>query len=286
MTVRPSLPPPGILLGMLRRRGIRPTRRLGQHYLIDEALLDRIADAAGADSETLAVEVGAGPLTLTSLLAARAGYVLGIEYDTRLDEFHRTVLAGAETVRIVYEDALRVRQKLEVEQALLLQISMVHWRMLGKPDAAEPYFARLRKLDPAHLAVIEFYREFCDGEERAEVLMDVLTDAQRVSQDPELKRTLAVEIAQRAQAVPGMTERSIDAWKMVLRVDPGHAEASSILKELYAKSSKWNALVEVLRNEIDAVPSDEVERKVALLRELSTVYRDYLRMDGMIVSRA
>ncbi|MDD9967291.1 MAG: tetratricopeptide repeat protein [Myxococcales bacterium] len=184
----------------------------------------------------------------------------------------------------LYENALRARQKLEVEQALLLQISMVHWRMRERPDAAEPYFARLRTLDPAHSAVLDFYHTYCDEHGDVEKLLDVLSDAQRVTQDVELKRRLAIEIAQRAQTSPGMTERSIEAWKMVLRVDPGHAEASKILKELYAKSNKWNALVEVLRNEIDAVDADDTERKVGLLRELVVVYRDQLSMDGMVIN--
>ena len=47
----------------------------------------------------------------------------------------------------MYESALSVRQKLEVEQATLLQIGMVHWRMREKPNDAEPHFARLRKLN-------------------------------------------------------------------------------------------------------------------------------------------
>ncbi|HEX4355795.1 MAG TPA: hypothetical protein VHZ95_22865, partial [Polyangiales bacterium] len=40
-------------------------------------------------------------------------------------------------------------------------------------------------------------------------------------------------------------------------------------KELYAKSEKWNALVEVLKSQIDATPDAPVEPKVALLRELA-----------------
>src|SRR5262249_39917172 len=50
----------------------------------------------------------------------------------------------------LYEDALRSRQKLESEQTILLQIGMVHWRIRKAPALAEPYFARLRKIDPAH----------------------------------------------------------------------------------------------------------------------------------------
>ncbi len=184
----------------------------------------------------------------------------------------------------LYEDALRVRQKMEVEQGILLQIGMVHWRMRGKPDEADPYFARLRKLEPAHPAMLQFYRELIGKDGDTARLLTILGDAQRVVEDPKLKLELAVEIARTAQANPSMTERSIDAWKLVQRLDPGHPEASSVLKDLYRRAQKWNALVEVLKTEFDGVPEADVERRVALLRDQVVVYRDHLNMDVMVVN--
>jgi len=39
----------------------------------------------------------------------------------------------------------------EEEFGAVLQIAMVHWRMRKKPEAAEPWFERLRKLEPARI---------------------------------------------------------------------------------------------------------------------------------------
>lgn len=184
----------------------------------------------------------------------------------------------------LYEDALRVRQKMEVEQGILLQIGMVHWRMRKQPEEADPYFARLRKLEPAHPAMLQFYREWIgEGGDTAR-LLSILGDAQRVVDAPTVKLELAVEIARTAQANPNMTERSIDAWKLVQRLDPGHSEASQILKDLYRKAQKWNALVEVLKTEFDGVPESDVARRVSLLRDQVAVYRDHLNMDVMVVN--
>lgn len=184
----------------------------------------------------------------------------------------------------LYEAALQVRQRLEAEQALLLQAGMVHYRMREEPEAAEPYFARLRMLEPGHPAVLDFYRVFYGAPEDAEGLLAVLTDAQRVASEPDVRLALSVEIARRAQEHPHMTERSIDAWKLVLRLDPTHAEAAQVLKALYHKACKWNALVEVLRNEVDGLPDTEVARKVDLLRQLADVYDNHLRIDGMVIN--
>jgi tetratricopeptide (TPR) repeat protein len=186
----------------------------------------------------------------------------------------------------LYEDALQVRQRIDVEQGFLMQIGMVHWRMRKKPDEAEPHFARLRKLDPAHPVVLEFYRERHVAPEEAERLLNVLSDAQRVATTDAKKLELAVEFARRAQQGQNTAERAIEGWRLVQRLDPTHAEASKQLRELYHATHKWNALVEALKAELEACGSgaDVVPRKVEILRELVVVYDKYLRMDGMLIN--
>ncbi|MCG8554586.1 MAG: tetratricopeptide repeat protein [Proteobacteria bacterium] len=184
----------------------------------------------------------------------------------------------------IYDEALRVRQKIEAEEGILLQIAMLHWRKRDAPQEAEPYFARLRKLVPSHPVMLSFYRDFLPGEEDLPKLLAILTDAQRIAGDAGDKLALAIEIARAAHKSPGTRERSIDAWKIVQRLDPGNAEACRVLKQLYRDSQKWNALVEVLKTEIEGVADTEPLRRVELLRELLAVYRDNLKLDVMVVN--
>lgn len=186
----------------------------------------------------------------------------------------------------LYEDALRARTRLEDEAGALLQIGMVHWRFRGKLDDAEPHFARLRKVDPAHPGMLDFYREYLTGGDGArrddQRWVTILTDAQRVATSEEQKLQLAIELAKAAQE--SSVERAIDAWKAVLRLDPTHPEAPEALKGLYEKTEKWNALVELLKSEADHVPEGQPARKVALLRHLIPIYRDKLGLDVMVIN--
>jgi tetratricopeptide (TPR) repeat protein len=184
----------------------------------------------------------------------------------------------------LYEDALRSRQKLEHEQGVLFQIAMVHWRIRQKPQEAEPYFARLRKIDPAHAGMIGFYREFLRDAPDPQRLLTILTDALRVSNEEGQKRELAIELARTAERSESTIERAIDAWKSVQRIDPQSNEARSALKALYRRAEKWNALVELLKQELDAVPADAVERRIGILREMVAIYRDALGLDVMVVN--
>jgi 16S rRNA (adenine1518-N6/adenine1519-N6)-dimethyltransferase len=59
-------------------------RRLGQHYLNDPAILDRIVDAIDPRPDDVVVEIGPGKGTLTRRLAPRVGETVAIERDPGL----------------------------------------------------------------------------------------------------------------------------------------------------------------------------------------------------------
>ena len=87
-TAEPQRPPE-----FLRRLGLAPRRALGQHFLIDELLLARIAEACEAEPDETVIEVGAGPGGLTRELVARAGRVIAVEIDEELAALARRQLA-------------------------------------------------------------------------------------------------------------------------------------------------------------------------------------------------
>ena len=67
----------------LRMHGLRPDRRLGQNFLVDEEVLEEIAATVGA-SATAVLEIGAGPGTLTARLLKHVSSVVALEKDRRL----------------------------------------------------------------------------------------------------------------------------------------------------------------------------------------------------------
>jgi 16S rRNA (adenine1518-N6/adenine1519-N6)-dimethyltransferase len=62
----------------------RAKRRLGQHFLTDPRILQRIADALGATAADTVLEIGPGPGGLTEVLAGSAGRLVAIEKDAEL----------------------------------------------------------------------------------------------------------------------------------------------------------------------------------------------------------
>lgn len=63
---------------------MRPKKRLGQHFLQHQALLERITDALAPDPGDLVLEIGPGRGALTERLLARGARVTAIEKDRDL----------------------------------------------------------------------------------------------------------------------------------------------------------------------------------------------------------
>jgi 16S rRNA (adenine1518-N6/adenine1519-N6)-dimethyltransferase len=102
---------------LLRQFGFKPRKRLGQHFLIDEAVLGRILSAAELSPGDIVVEIGPGLGILTEELARRGASIVAVEVDAKLVALLRKRLADFPDVRIVRADILKVtpRQLLREE---------------------------------------------------------------------------------------------------------------------------------------------------------------------------
>jgi 16S rRNA (adenine1518-N6/adenine1519-N6)-dimethyltransferase len=107
---------PGDVREIAGRLGVRPSKRLGQNFVIEQGTVRRIAALAAPGPADVVLEVGPGLGSLTlALLEAGAGQVVAIEIDQVLaGELPRTLAerapALAARVTVLNADALRVGQ--------------------------------------------------------------------------------------------------------------------------------------------------------------------------------
>jgi len=98
----------GQTLALLRKHGIRLSKRAGQHQVIDPTVLEQMVDYAELSRDDLVLEIGAGIGNLTLLLAARAGGVIAVERARRLIKILGERLRGHSNVELLCGDALRI----------------------------------------------------------------------------------------------------------------------------------------------------------------------------------
>ncbi|MCP3993868.1 MAG: 16S rRNA (adenine(1518)-N(6)/adenine(1519)-N(6))-dimethyltransferase RsmA [bacterium] len=98
---------------LLEAHGIRPRRSLGQNFLADPNLVDRIVRTGDIGPSDQVVEIGAGTGTLTRGLAATGAKVIAYEIDARLLPILDEVLAGTDV-------DLRAADVMEIDLAAAL----------------------------------------------------------------------------------------------------------------------------------------------------------------------
>ena len=98
---------------LAERLGVRPTKQLGQNFVIDPNTVRRIVRTAGVRPDDVVVEVGPGLGSLTLGLLAEAARVVAVEIDPVLaGELTATVRdrfpERADRLEVVLQDALRL----------------------------------------------------------------------------------------------------------------------------------------------------------------------------------
>jgi 16S rRNA (adenine1518-N6/adenine1519-N6)-dimethyltransferase len=136
---------------LLRQAGVRPRRKLGQSFMVDETLLLRLADYGKVGSADRVLEVGAGLGFLTEVLAGRAGMVLAVEADPKLYRLLEDRFSRRRNVRLYFGDFLK------------LKLEGSYDKVVSNPpySIASPLLFKLFE-SPFKLAVLTLQREFAE----------------------------------------------------------------------------------------------------------------------------
>lgn len=136
------------LTQILKSHNIRPSRRLGQNFLIDGNILSLIAESADIGPRDMILEIGPGLGILTKELCKRAQHVLAVEIDSRLARITKKRLAEFENLEILNADILKKKNQLNPDVAQRLEGFGPFKVVANLPySAATPFIMNLIKMD-------------------------------------------------------------------------------------------------------------------------------------------
>lgn len=95
------------VMDLLDRHGVKPSRALGQNFVVDPNTIVRIVRLAGIAPGDHVVEIGAGCGSLTRGLADAGANVLAVEVDTHLVPALSEAVAGL-PVEVLHADAMQL----------------------------------------------------------------------------------------------------------------------------------------------------------------------------------
>ncbi len=93
---------------LLKKHGIQPKKRLGQHFLHARPVMEKIVAALAPTKKDAVIEIGPGLGVMTALAAAAADHVFAIEKDSAMIDVARAEFGEIENVTWIEEDILEV----------------------------------------------------------------------------------------------------------------------------------------------------------------------------------
>jgi len=127
---------------LLKKYGIYPSKRLGQNFLIDKKVLNKIIKAANPQREDIVLEIGPGIGNLTQELAKRVKRIIAVEKDPKMCEILKETLKDFKNVQIINKDILKFPMNSEQRTANNKKLFIVRCSLFAnyKVVANLPYY--------------------------------------------------------------------------------------------------------------------------------------------------
>jgi len=93
---------------LLAESGVRPSKGLGQHFLVERGIVQRIVRTAGVGPGHRILEIGPGFGILTQVLLASGADLIAIEVDLRLAAHLRRTFGDLDRLDLIEGDALTI----------------------------------------------------------------------------------------------------------------------------------------------------------------------------------
>ena len=104
-----DLTSPKIIKELMVKQGVKPNKILGQNFLIDKNILEKIIDSADLKPTDVVLEVGPGIGALTKELSLKAGKIIAVEKDKNMVEVLKKTLSDYKNIKIINGDILKIK---------------------------------------------------------------------------------------------------------------------------------------------------------------------------------
>lgn len=107
---------PTTIRDIKNKHGFKLSKSLGQNFLKDKNIIDKIIEGSGIGKNDLVIEIGPGIGVLTVAAATAAGKVIAIEIDKKLIPILQETLCEYDNIEIINQDILKTDLKSIMEQ--------------------------------------------------------------------------------------------------------------------------------------------------------------------------
>ena len=98
---------PSTIADIRERYNFQLSRSLGQNFITDRSIIERIVEGAGVGENDLVIEIGPGIGVLTAEAAEAAARVIAVEIDSKLIPILSETLAEYDNIKVINQDILK-----------------------------------------------------------------------------------------------------------------------------------------------------------------------------------
>lgn len=139
-----------VTLGLLKAHNRFPHKRLGQNFLINPEILDRISAAAELAPEDYVIEIGTGLGVLTQKIAEKVKHLTTIEVDKELLKITEEILKKYSNIEYIPQSILEINLSNLNSLISTLESRISNLKVLGNLPyyITSPILERILKMEP------------------------------------------------------------------------------------------------------------------------------------------
>ncbi len=233
---------------LMKKYHITANKSLGQNFLIDDEIVERIIKSANITKEDMVIEIGPGLGTLTSKLLEEAGKVIAIELDDRMITILKDRFSLYDNFALFHEDVLKINLTELIRDNIG---NLKHVKIV----ANLPYYIT------------------------TPIIMKLLEDKIQIES---ITVMIQKEVADRITAIPGEKESGAITYSVYYYAEP--QKVCFVSKDCFIPSPKVNS--EVIKLVIRKSPVEEVKDEQLFFKVIkaSFIQRRKTLLNGLINS--
>ncbi len=147
-----------------------------------------------------------------------------------------------------------------------------------KVEAQEPAKPEAPKAEPAKAEPAKVEAPKAEAPKPVEAAAPIAPRDEKI--DDAVKTAMDAAKAAEGQSL----DKGIEAWRKVIQQNPTLRAPRRELQRVYTKAERWNALIELMKEEAEKLPDTTPDEKVALLFDMVAIYKERLKLDVMVLN--
>jgi len=179
-----------------------------------------------------------------------------------------------EELASIYQRKAKMVPAASEQRDQLVKAAAIYEDILDKPGDAIRVYEQVLEVDPADVDSIDRLLELQMQLGKWSSLLDSYERKAEVVTDPVVRKELFTAMGQVQESQLDDSEKAIDAYQRALEIDPDDLQAMGHLDALFAETSQWHELLQVLERQAELVGADE--ERIELRFRIGELWRTHL----------